>query len=215
MCSSDLGMSMPTKLAAGAGEGAIYGLGQGVTPEERFESAKVGALLGAGATGAISAAEKGLSAAGAGARRLTESVPAQAERAAKEAIETDVRRGSDMLSPQEIEEAIKRGQPILPVDVGGASLSDKLRTATDISPEAEATIYNPLKARHLEQQQRYEQHLQDLMGHDLDAAGIQEQMREAARSVNRPAYRAAYSAPEAQNIWNADLAKLVDRKTHV
>ena len=70
-------------------------------------------------------------------------------------------------------------------------------------------LFRSLKARHLEQQQRYEQHLQDLMGHDLDAAGIQEQMREAARSVNRPAYRAAYSAPEAQNIWNADLAKLV------
>lgn len=204
------GMGFPAKVAAGSAEGALYGLGQGVTPEERIKGAETGALFGAGATAGLTAAGKGLEAAGAGASRLFRGPQAQAERAIGEALETDIRRGADRLTPQEIDEAVKRGQPILPVDVGGGTLSGELRTATNISPEAEATIYGPLKQRNLEQQARYEHHLQGMMGHDLNAAGMQESLRERAREINRPAYRAAYDAPNAQNIWNEDLARLVN-----
>lgn len=203
------GMTTPAKILAGSTEGALYGLGQGVTPEERLQSAVTGAGIGAGAMGAIGAAEKGLQVAGAGARRLTQGPQAQAERMATEALETDVRREADRLTPQEIEEATKRGQPILPVDVGGGTLAGELRRATNVSPEAEATIYGPLKQRNLEQQQRYEQRLQGMMGHDLNAAGMQEDLREIARGINRPAYRAAYDSPNAQNIWNEELQNLV------
>ena len=98
---------------------------------------------------------------------------------------------------------------ILPVDVGGYTLAGELRKAANLSPEAEAAIYNPLKKRNLEQQARYEEHLQGLMGHDLNAAGMQEDLRQIARDINKPAYRAAYDSPNAQNIWNEDLAKLV------
>lgn len=203
------GMSLPAKMLAGSTEGAIYGLGEGVTPEERLSSAVKGAGFGAGATGALSAAEKGLQAAGAGIQRMRSGVQGQAEREIGQAIGTDIRRSADRLSPQEIEEAVRRGQPILPVDVGGTTLSEKLRTASDVSPEAEATIYGPLKQRNIQQQQRYEQHLQGMMGHDLNAAGMQEDLREIARGINRPAYRAAYDSPNAQNIWNEELAKLV------
>ena len=128
---------------------------------------------------------------------------------AKPALETDVRRASDMLTPEEINEAVSRGQPILPVDVGGYTLAGELRKAANLSPEAEATIYNPLQKRNLEQQERYSEHLQGLMGHDLNAAGMQEDLRQLARDINRPAYRAAYDSPSAQDIWNEDLAKLV------
>lgn len=203
------GMTTPAKMLAGAGESALYGLGEGVTPEERLQSAVRGAGFGAGAMGAISAAEKGLQAAGAGARRLVSGTQAQAERGIEEALQTDVRRGADRLTTAEIEEAARRGQPILPVDVGGGSLAGELRRATNISPEAEATIYTPLKERNLQQQARYEQHLQELMGHDLNAAGMQEDLRQIARGINQPAYRAAYESPNAQNIWNEELANLV------
>jgi len=204
------GMGFPAKVAAGSAEGALYGLGEGVTPEERLQSAKTGALFGAGATAGLTAAGKGLEAAGAGASRLFRGPQAQAERAIGEALETDIRRESERLTPQEIEEAVKRGQPILPVDVGGGTLAGELRKATNISPEAEATIYGPLKKRYVEQQKRYQQHLQGLMGHDLDAAGMQEDLREIARGINRPAYRAAYDSPNAQNIWNQELANIVN-----
>lgn len=203
------GMSMPAKLLAGSTEGALYGLGEGVTPEERLHNAIVGAGIGAGATGVFGAAEKGFEAAKAGAQRLRSGAAGEAERMAQEAIGTDVRRGADRLTPEEIQAAVERGQPVLPVDVGGGQIASKLREATNVSPEAEATIYAPLKQRNLEQQARYEQHLQGLMGHDLNAAGMQEDLREVARSINRPAYRAAYDAPEAQNIWNAELQNLV------
>lgn len=204
------GMTTPAKILAGSTEGALYGLGEGVTPEERLQSAVKGAGLGAGAMGAISAAEKGLQAAGAGARRLVSSPQAQAERGVEEAIKTDVRRGTDRLTQAEIDEAVRRGQPILPVDVGGHTLAGELRRATNVSPEAEAAIYAPLKERNLQQQSRYEQHLQGMMGHDLNAAGMQEDLREIARGINRPAYRAAYDSPNAQNIWNEELANLVN-----
>lgn len=203
------GMGLPARVAAGSAEGALYGLGQGVTPEERLSGAGTGALFGAGATGLVGAAEKGLSAAKGAAQRLTSGAAGDAERAIQGAIETDVRRGTDRLTQEEIEDAVRRGQPILPVDVGGHTLSGELRKATNVSPEAEATVYAPLKQRNLEQQSRYERHMQDLMGHDLNAAGMQEDLREVARGINRPAYRAAYDAPGAQNIWNEDLAKLV------
>lgn len=203
------GMSFPAKMLAGSTEGMLYGLGEGVTPEERLQSAMSGAALGAGATGIFGAAEKGLQAAKSGAQRLRSGAAGEAERIAQEALETDIRRGTDRLTPEEIKAAAERGQPILPVDVGGTSLSGELRKATNVSPEAEATIYGPLKQRNLEQQTRYEQHLQDLMGHDLNAAGMQEDLREIARGINRPAYRAAYDSPNAQNIWNEELAKLV------
>lgn len=203
------GMSFPAKMLAGSTEGMLYGLGEGVTPEERLQNALKGAGMGAAATGAFGAAEKGYEAAKAGARRLREGAQGEAERAIRGAIETDVSRGADRLSPQEIEEAARRGQPVLPIDVGGTSLSGELRKASNVSPEAEAAIYGPLKQRNLEQQQRYEQHLQGMMGHDLNAAGMQEDLRQIARDINQPAYRAAYESPNAQNIWNEELAKLV------
>lgn len=203
------GMTTPAKILAGSTEGALYGLGQGVTPEERLQSAVTGAGIGAGAMGAIGAAEKGLAAAGAGARRLVQGPEAQAERMAKEAIETDVRRGADRLTSQEIEAAAQRGQPVLPVDVGGGTLAGELRRATNVSPEAEAAIYSPLRNRYEQQQNRYAQHLQGMMGHDLNAATMQEDLREIARGINRPAYRAAYDSPNAQNIWNEEIQNLV------
>lgn len=202
------GMSMPAKLATSAGEGAIYGLGEGITPEERLQSAIVGGTLGAGVTGALGAASKGLEAAKAGAARLRSGAQGEAEKAIQGAMETDIARGADRLTPEEIKFAEKSGQPILPVDVGGYSLAGELRKATNISPEAEAAIYNPLKSRHIGQQGRYEQHLQDLMGHDLNSADMQESLRKVAQDINQPAYRAAYDSPKAQNIWNEELAKL-------
>ena len=195
-----------TRAAAGAGEGALYGLGEGVTPEERLANAKSGALWGAGLTGAIGAA----GAAGRGIKNTAEAFRADTpRRTIAEALQTDIAKGSERLTQQELEDAAKRGQPILPVDVGGHTLAQELRTASNVSPEAEATIYTPLKQRHLQQQTRYEQHLQDVMGHDLDAAGMQEDLRQVARDINKPAYRAAYDSPNAQNIWNEDLQRLV------
>ena len=121
------GMTLPAKVLAGSTEAALYGLGQGVTPEERLHNAVTGAGIGAGVTGGIGAAEKALSAAQAGAKSLMRTPYQRAAEMAKPALETDVRRASDMLTPEEIKGAVSRGQPILPVDVGGYTLAGELR----------------------------------------------------------------------------------------
>lgn len=203
---------------AGAAVGAVTGAGEGLTPGERLkgaaESAALGTLGGAAVPAVTKAAGYGLKK---GAELVEESLPGlitggsekSAAKRYSKALEEDVAKGAPQLTPEEIEAARKRGQEILPVDIGGESVKGEARRAVNLSPEAETTVTPVLRERAQEQQQRYGDYFKNLIGHDMDAAGVIEKMRESARDVNKPAYKKAYEAG-ASGVWNPELYSLTN-----
>jgi hypothetical protein len=193
--------------ATGAGLGAAQGLGEGDTLQERLGNAVTGGLTGAGLGTALPLVAKGAGTAYRKGRELLEGAEKGAERKIREVTERDLARGYDRLTEEEIEAAKKRGQEILPIDIGGSELKGEARRAANISPEAEAQLTGTLRERYEGQQKRYESYLKDLAGNDLDAAGVAERMREEAQNINRPAYQKAYEAGS-KGVWNPELYRL-------
>lgn len=202
-----------TSIASGAGMGAAYGIGEGNTLEERLKNAKTGAEIGT----AISAASPLVGAGvGAAAKAVSEYLPgfiSGSEKAGlkkiEEAIKTDVERGRAGLTPQEIQKAQSRGQPILPIDIGGRTLQQEARTAANLYPEAEATLTTPLRERYEQQQARYRKSISDMMPFKVEAAEVEDALRDVARKVNAPAYKLAYQKGSS-GIWNKELETLAN-----
>ena len=202
-----------TGLGFGAGLGAAYGLGEGTTLEERLANAGTGAKMGA----ATAAALPLLAGVGKeGYKAIKEYLPGLISGAEKagmskigEALETDVSRKTAGLTPQEMAEAQARGQPVMPVDIGGPTLRGEVRTAANLYPEAEATMAKTLRDRYEAQAGRYQKQISGMMPYKVDAAGMQEDLRAAAHKINNPAYKAAYKQGES-GIWNPELETFVN-----
>lgn len=204
-----------THVAGGAGMGAAYGLGEGVTPEERLQNAKTGAITGAVLTPVVAGATRLPGLLAQTGRKMFPGAIEGAERSANrqiaEAANVDRTLGSERnyLTPQEAQAAVARGQPVLPIDVVGETGRDALRAATNTSEQAQALARDPIRARYESQAARYENQIKGMMNHDLDAAGIQDEMRQAAHEINRPAYRRAYEEGSG-GVWNPELARLAN-----
>jgi len=216
----ELGSKAASTAATGAGLGALMGAGEGTTLGERAESALSGAGLGAGVGAAAPVIGRGISKAAPFVTKkalgaLEETLPGVvggAEKSASKrlssALEQDRLRSKDILSPEEIEAAQKRGQPIMGIDVGGPALRGEARRALNLSENAETTLAEPMRKRYLGQQERYINYLKGVAGDDLDAAGMAEQMREKAHSINNPAYELAYKKAGSNPIYTPELHAL-------
>ena len=122
----------------GAGTGALYGLGEGVTPEERLKSAESGALYGGGFGAAAPVVGSGIQkAAEPIAKSVKRAFPglvsgaekSAASRIAEEAgIDRSVGKG---LSQAEIDAARLRGQDVRPIDIGGESLMSDVKAVAN------------------------------------------------------------------------------------
>ena len=202
-----------TGLGFGTGLGAAYGLGEGTTLEERLANAATGAKMGAATTAALPL----LAGAGKeGYKAIKEYLPGLISGAEKagmarigEALETDVSRKTAGLTAQEMAEAQARGQPVMPVDVGGPTLRGEVRTAANLYPDAEAAMAKTLRDRYEAQAGRYQKHITDMMPYKINAAEMQEDLRNAAHKINNPAYKAAYKQGES-GIWNPELETFVN-----
>lgn len=160
--------------ALGAGQGAVYGAGAGEGGiVDRIEKASSGALagglVGGAATGAIEAAVPAARAV-AGKVRAIVNPDEQAARVASRSIQEDIRNGTAGLSPQDYADAVRRGDPVVLADMGGARTMSAARSAANTSPEARGAFDAVNDARLQTQGDRVNDTLRQAMG-ESDATG--------------------------------------------
>lgn len=99
--------------------------------------------------------------------------------------------------------------PIVNADRGGEVTRALARSAANQSPEARAAIEKTASDRFGAQSQRAIDFIKKVTGGNVDDLAYQDTLRQTAKSVNDPAYRAAFGAPEAQVVFTPGLQELM------
>ncbi len=133
---------------------------------------------------------------------------AEAARRVTAALATDKASGRAGITPQEWQAAVAEGSPVVIADVGGETTQALARSSANTSPEARAALKKVTSERFENQGARVGDFIQGL-GSGKSAVEISDTLSDAARRANRPAYEAAYASPNAQAVWNDDIAKLM------
>lgn len=204
-------------MAVGAGYGAAAGAGGGEGAERVIDAGKGGALggvVGAAAVPAIAAVEAGARGIARAAEPIRNAIRGQSgvEREAANrvatALEKDIRAGDNALTPQQFVQGKQAGQPVAISEWGGETTRALARSAANTSSEGRAALQGLADSRFEGQAERATQFLRNLVGGNVDTAATREGLRTAARSVNQPAYRAAYSQPNAQGLWDEGFEQM-------
>jgi hypothetical protein len=133
---------------------------------------------------------------------------AEAARRVTGAFANDLRSGPVM---SQADEAMARtaGAEVVNADRGGQAVRTLARTAANVSPAADGTLRRLTEERFATQGNRATAFIRRIMGGNVDDLATQDRLTTAARNANRPAYRQAYSAPEARAIWNPEIRQLM------
>lgn len=199
-----LGRGVKATIAAGGGAGAASGFGRGEGAEDRLLGAAMEGGLGA-ALGAVPAVAMGTFNAG---QRIV-APQSFAERVVRRTIEADRARGvEDVLTPADIAAARAAGQDIVVGDLGATGTLRLARAAGNTSEDAAARLRAAADPRYTEQGRRSAGFIEDMFGGDLNMTAANDILRDTARRVNAPRYRAAYQAGENANLWNPTLERL-------
>lgn len=199
----------------GAGFGALSGVGEGTTTEDRITRGVSGAILGGGAGALAPPVLAGLGAAtSAVASPITSAVRGminperEAARRVVGSITNDMRNGTAGLTPAEFMNAQRGGAPVSVLDLGGDTTRRLARSASNTSTEGGAALQNLADARFEGQSDRASQFIRNLVG-PVDTQATRDTLRTAAHNVNRPAYQRAYMAPNAQVMWDDGFQQLM------
>lgn len=126
------------------------------------------------------------------------------------AFTRDIDANPSMLMNQADEAAAAANNiPIVNADRGGETTRALARSVANQSPEARAIIENTASDRFGAQSQRAAAFIGKLTNGRADDLAYQEAIRATARQVNKPAYAAAYSAPEAQQVFTPRIQELM------
>lgn len=109
--------------------------------------------------------------------------------------------------------AQQTGVPIINADRGGETVRALTRSVANQSPEARAVIEKTASDRFGTQAGRAVEVVRRLAGGAVDDLAYQDTIKRMAQSVNDPAYKAAYSAPGAQAVWNQPIKELMQSDT--
>lgn len=214
---ADIGGRMLNSGVFGAGVSAADTLTRGGDLADAGESALIGGGIGA----AIPGVGAGL---GAAARAVGNTVgprvrsvidPAgEASRRAGIALQRDAAAnpGSVMSSTDEMV-ARQTGVPIMNVDRGGETTRALARAAANQSPEARFAIEKAASDRFAGQAGRAVDAMRRIAGGSVDDLAYQDQLRRLSQAVNKPAYDAAFNAPQAQAVWNRPVQELMQSPT--
>ena len=173
--------------------------------------------IGLGIGGAIPLVGAGISA---GARAVGSKIAptinaltnptAEASRRLGVALTRDIDANPTMLMNQADEAAAAANNiPIVNADRGGETTRALARSVSNQSPEARAVIENTASDRFGAQSQRAADFIGKLTNGRADDLAYQEAIKATARQVNKPAYAAAYSAPEAQQLFTPRIQELM------
>lgn len=100
-------------------------------------------------------------------------------------------------------------QNLMNVDRGGETTRALARSAANTDPEAREIIARTASDRFGSQGERAQSFINRIMGGATDDLALQDRIRAAAQSTNRPAYNKAYSAPAAQSMWDEGFEQLM------
>jgi hypothetical protein len=207
-------------LASGASSAVISGADTAARGGDAKEIAG-STVIGGGIGGAVPIV-------GAGLRRLGQAAgeqiapfinavrnPAQeAERRVGAALTRDVTANPTMILNQADEAAARANNiPLVNADRGGETTRALARSVANQSPEARAIIENTASDRFGAQSQRAMNFVRRLTGGNADDLAFQENLRQAARATNAPAYRAAYQDPAAQQVFSPRIQQLMQSPT--
>ena len=208
-----IGQLAGTGAAIGAPYGALYEVGTAETsdPSALIGAAGRGALIGgtAGAVlqpagaAAVPIIEGGAKATAAALRKLTggsiqgnlapEAAAAdRVARALAEDADIAAKAGSPTLSDDAYNAAIERGQPVMPMDLGGATTRGVARAAANTSGPAREILETATDARFAGQGDRMAEYLRKLGEGRTNAHDTREALQAEARTIRTPMYQQAY-----------------------
>lgn len=99
--------------------------------------------------------------------------------------------------------------PVVNADRGGEVTRALVRSVANQSPEARAVISNTADDRFATQGNRAVGFVRKMFGGNVDDIAVQDAMKQAAEKANGPAYRAAFSDPNAQSVFTPRLQQLM------
>lgn len=205
------GQRLVNSAASSAGLSTADALSRGDTGADALASGGLGALIG-GATPILGA---GLRFAGRGIRdNVVRPIATLANRENEVtrriggAVSQDVASGARMTGATE-QTAEKAGAEVLNADRFGSAIRTLARTSANVSPEADNIFKATTDQRFATQGNRAVSFVRGLMGGATDDLALQDMLRTAARSTNKAAYDAAYSAPSAKAIWSPQIRQLL------
>lgn len=207
-------------LASGASNAALSAAdtaARGGSVNQVAGSGAIGASIGA----AVPLLGAGLSAAG---RAVNERVQPlvgaitnptkEANRRVGVALQRDLAAGRQgMLSPADEAVARQANVPVLNVDRGGETTRALARSVANQSPEARQTIETMASDRFATQGARAMDVVKNIAGGKIDDVAYQENLLLKAQASNRPAYKAAYSQPQAQQVFTPRIQQLMQSPT--
>lgn len=201
----------------GAGLGTAYGFAAGEDGlGNRLESAGEGFLAGGITGGVAPAAIDAVVAGGRAAAPLARALrpfrgavdpEAEASRRIAAALGRDVGDPAAIQARMdELGDLASGGMPAVVGDMGGETTRALARSAANQSPEAREALQDVTDTRFAGQAGRATEFLGRLVGGVADPAARREQLQQAARRANRPAYTQAYR--EAPVLWTPELQQL-------
>jgi hypothetical protein len=206
-----LGARVAGGAATGAAYGGLYGFGSGEGVGGRASGAVGGALVGGALGGAAVPVVEGVVA---GTRAAANSLAGPF----RGAVNTDREAGrriagalaADGVDPamaqQTLQAARASGAPMAVADTGGETTRALARSSANTSPEAREALTTLTQPRFQSQGDRTVDALRRATGASGDAPAVREQLIDAARRANKPAYDRAYA--QGRQVWNNELADL-------
>lgn len=198
--------------ATGGLLGGVYGFGSGQDGvENRLQNAigtgAVGALtggIGAPLVEGIVAGTRSLAAPFRG--MINPEIEAQRRVATAIAADNPNVPNPTRTAADTIEAANAQNIPMVVADAGGDTTRALARSAANTSPPARTALNTAVNDRFEAQGDRISDTVRAIVGGNPDAPAVREQLLNAARDVNRPAYQRAYA--EGQNLWDEALEQL-------
>ena len=133
---------------------------------------------------------------------------AEAARRVGAGLAADFSVGGNSLTADQAAAAGRNGQELVVADFGGDVTRALARSSANTSPEARMALGDVIDRRFSTQGDRTGDFIRSL-GSGQSAVTTSDQIAAAARAANKPAYARAYNDPNAQAIWNQDLADLM------
>lgn len=133
---------------------------------------------------------------------------AEAARRVGSGLAADFSVGGNSLTAEQAAAAGRNGQELVVADFGGDVTRALARSAANTSPEARTSLTDVIERRFSTQGDRTGDFIRGF-GSGQSAVTTSDQLAAAARNSNKAAYARAYNDPNAQAIWNQDLADLM------
>lgn len=115
------------------------------------------------------------------------------------------------LTLDEYEAARARGEPVSVMDIKGAKEEVQKAGGTLGADHPEVqNLQAFLQDRLSERTNDMRRAMDDHFGHSIDAAELTRKADEAARAANKPAYDAAFSHPDARDMWTPELKNIIN-----